>query len=147
MPSSTRKDPISNCRYQVEIDGIIQAGFSEVIMPESMSNVIEYREGTDPLRIRKLPGLTLYSNLILKYGVTDAMALYNWRKSVEQGKMSDARRNLAVILLDEEGNAAARWEFGAAWPCAYAAPDLDAEGNDEASETLEITFETMRRVQ
>ena len=102
MPSSTRKDPISNCRYQVEIDGIIQAGFSEVIMPESMSNVIEYREGTDPLRIRKLPGLTLYSNLILKYGVTDAMALYNWRKSVEQGKMSDARRNLAVILLDEE---------------------------------------------
>lgn len=147
MPVGERTDPYRNFRFLVEIDGIVQAGFSEAIMPASTSDVIEYREGTWPPRVRKLPGLTKYSNLILKWGITASMDLYDWRKLVEQGKMREARRNMAVILMDEEGSPAARWEFGEAWPSKYDAPDLTATGNDVAIETLEIAFETMERVQ
>ena len=142
-----RRDPYKNFRYLVEIDSIVQAGFSEATIPDSTSDVIEYREGSEPSILRKLPGLTKYSNLTLKWGITDSMELYEWRKLVEQGKMKDARRNMAVLLMDEEGNPAARWEFGDAWPSKYDAPDLTAEGNDVAVETLEIAFETMERVQ
>jgi phage tail-like protein len=53
---------------------------------------------------------------------------------------------MAVILMDEEGKATARWEFGGAWPSKYDAPDLTAKGNDVAVETLEVAFETMERV-
>ena len=146
MPVAERKNPYRNFRFLVEIDSIIQAGFSEATIPDSTSDIIEYREGNWPTYVRKLPGLTKHGNFTLKWGVTDSMELYNWRKLVEQGKMKDARKNIAVILMDEEGNPASRWEFGGAWPIKYDAPDLTAKGNDVAIETLEIAFETMQRV-
>ena len=147
MPTGQRKDPYRNFRFLVEIDGIVQAGFSEATIPDSTQDVIEYREGNEPPILRKLPGLVKYGNITLKWGITDSMELYNWRKLVEQGKMKEARRNMAIILMDEEGNIAARWEFSEAWPSKYDAPDLNAKGNDIAIETLEIVYEEMRRVQ
>jgi len=145
MPTGERKDPYKNFRFLVEIDGIVQAGFSEASIPDTTQEPIEYREGNQSPTARKLPGLIKYGNLTLKWGITDSLALYDWRKMVEQGKTKDARRNIAVILMDEEGNAASRWEFAEAWPSKYDAPDLDGKGNDVAVETLEIVHEGMAR--
>ena len=145
MPTGERKDPYKNYRFLVEIDGIVQAGFSEASIPDTTQEPIEYREGNQTPTVRKLPGLIKYGNLTLKWGITDSLDLYNWRKQVEQGKTKDARRNIAVILMDEEGNPAARWEFAEAWPSKYDAPDLDGKGNDVAVETLEIVHEGMAR--
>lgn len=143
---SQRRDPFGNYRFRVEINGLTQASFSEVSIPQSANEVIEHREGADPTNVRKQAGLLTHGNLILKWGLTASMELYNWRKLVEQGNVSSARRNIAVTLIDEEGNDAARWEFTDAWPSKYKAPDLNAKGNDIAIETLEIVFESMKRV-
>ena len=145
MPTGERNDPYKNFRFLVEIDGIVQAGFSEASIPDSTQEPIEYREGNQTPTVRKLPGLIKYGNLTLKWGITDSLALYDWRKMVEQGQTKDARRSIAVILMDEEGNAASRWEFFEAWPSKYDAPDLDGKGNDVAVETLEIVHEGMSR--
>lgn len=146
MSAGQRKDPFRNFRFRIEIDGIQQAGFSEATIPDSNSDVVEYREGNEPVVYsRKLPGLTKHGNLTLKWGTTNSMEIYNWRKLVEQGKIKDARRNISVILIDEEGKDAARWDFGQAWPSKYDAPDMNAKGNDVAIETLEIVFESMQR--
>lgn len=142
-----RKDPFRSFRFRLEIDGIQQAGFSEATIPDSTSDVAEYREGTDPTTVRKLPGLTKYGNITLKWGATDSTELYEkWRKPVEDGKIRDARKNVAVEILNDDGSPAARWEFSNAWPSKYDAPDLNAKGNDVAIETLEIVHEGMRRV-
>ena len=142
-----RIDPYLNHRFRVEIDGVVQASFCEVTMPDSSSEVIEYREGTEAVsNTRKQAGSITYSNLVLKWGLTASMELYNWRKMIEQGKISSSRRNMSVILMDEEGIDSARWDFTNAWPCKYKAPDLNAKGNDIAIETLEIAFESMQRV-
>lgn len=147
MAVGNRKDPYRNFRFLLEIEGIIQAGFSEVTIPDTTSDIVEYREGNEPPNARKLPGLNKYGNLTLKWGITDSMELYEkWRKPVEQGKMKDARKNVAIILLDEEGNPAARWNFANAWPSKYDAPDLNAKGTDVGVETLEIVHEGMSRV-
>ena len=147
MPVGNRKDPYRNFRFLLEIDGIEQAGFSEATIPDTTSEPIEYREGNYPPTVTKLPGLTKYGNITLKWGITDSMDLYEkWRKPVEEGKMGDARKNVAIILMDEEGNPAARWEFVEAWPSKYDAPDLNAKGTDVAIETLEIVHEGMKRV-
>ncbi len=145
MPVGQRKDPYRNFRFLVEIDGIVQAGFSEVTLPDSTQDVVEYREGHEPPVLRKLPGLAKYGNVTLKWGVTDSLELYEWRRLVEQGKIAEARRNVAIIVLDEEGEPAARWEFYQAWPSKYDAPDLNAKGNEVAIETLEIAHEGMKR--
>lgn len=143
--STQRKDPFGNYRFRVEISGVTQANFSEVNIPDSISEVIEVREGTEAVNVRKQSGLIAYGNLILKWGITASMELYNWRKMVEQGKLSSVRRNMSIILIDEEGNDAARWDFTNAWPSKYKGPDLNAKGNDIAIEMLEIVFETMQR--
>ena len=142
-----RNDPYKGFRFLVEIDGIIQAGFSEVTIPDSSQEPIEYREGSDLPTVRKLPGLVKYGNVVLKWGTTDSLDLYNWRKLVEDGKSKEARKNMAVIVLDEEGVPGVRWEFREAWPTKYDAPDLKATGNEIAVETLEIAHEGMKRVQ
>ncbi|XHH09115.1 MAG: phage tail protein [Candidatus Bathyarchaeia archaeon] len=142
---SARKDPFQKDRFRVEIAGVAQASFCEVILPESASIVIEHKEGTS-IVTQKQPGTTTFNPLVLKWGMTNSMELYNWRKMIEQGKISSMRRNIAVTLLDEEGKDAARWEFTEAWPSKYKGPDLNAKANEVAIETLEIVFETMQRV-
>jgi len=143
---ANRKDPYRNFRFLVEIDGIIQAGFSEVTVPDTTTDVVEYREGNEEPHMRKLPGLNKFANLTLKWGTTDSLELFNWRKLVMQGKMKDARKNIAVIVRDEEGNPAARWEFENAWPNKYDPPDMNAKGNDVAIELMELVHEGMKRV-
>jgi phage tail-like protein len=142
-----RVDPYRASRFLLEIDGITRAGFSECTLPDSSQDPIEYREGNEVFTVRKIPGMIKYGNLTLKWGITDdSIELYNWRKQVQDCKMSDARRNVAVVLLDDEGSAKARWEFSMAWPTKYDAPDLNATGGDVAIETLEIAHEGMTRV-
>lgn len=140
-----RIDPYRNMRFLVELDGIVQAGFSEATVPDTAQDPIEYREGNEPPYPRKIPGLVKFGNITLKWGITDSMDLYNWRKLVEQGKMKEARRNMAIVVLDEEANPTSRWEMFDAWPSKYDAPDMNAKGTDIAVETLEIVHERMER--
>ena len=145
MPAGERKDPYKNFRFLLEIDGINQAGFREVTVPDSSQDPIEYREGSEPPTVRKLPGLIKYGNISLKWGITDSFELYDWRKRVEDGSIKKERKNVAIVVLDDKGNPAARWEFSQAWPTKYDAPDLNATANEIAIETLEIAHEKMER--
>ena len=145
MPTGERRDPFKNHRFLVEIDGITQAGFREVAIPESAQDPVDYRNGNEPPTVRKLPGLVKYGNVSLKWGVTDSLDLYTWRKQVEDGKVGKARKNMAIVLLNDEGQESARWEFTAAWPTKYDAPDLNATANEIAIETLEIAHEGLKR--
>jgi len=141
-----RKDPYKNFRYLVELDGITQGGFSEVTIPDSTQDVIEYREGNElTITARKQPGLIKYGNVTLKWGVTDSMELYEWRKMVEDGKIKEARKSMSINILDDEGNAVGRWQFENAWPTKYDAPDLKATGNEISIESIEIAHEGMLR--
>ncbi len=144
MATGQRKDPFRNFRFRVEIDGIQQAGFSDVSGFDSTIDVIEYREGNEPTHARKLPGLTKYGNISLKWGITDSMEIYNWHKEVAGGNV--LRKNISIVVVDEAGNDKARWDFVNAWPSKYDAPDLSAKGNDIAVESLEIVHEGMARV-
>jgi len=90
MPT-TRVDPLRNFRYRLEIDGIAQAGFSEVAIGETMTDAVDYREGTDAPNVRKLTGLTKYGNVTLKWGVTTSLDLYNWHKAIIAGQIASNR--------------------------------------------------------
>lgn len=143
-----RRGPLRTARFLLEIDGVAKAGFSHCRLPAASTDVIEYREGNDVRStVRKLAGLNAYGPLVLQYGVTSAsVELTDWRRLVEDGKLEAARRDIAVVLLDEEGSAATRWEFSHAWPARYEAPTLDADRSEVAIETLEIVCEGFERV-
>jgi phage tail-like protein len=147
MATGQRKDPYKNFMFLVEIDGIARAGFQEAKIPESAQEVIEYREGSEAATPRKLSGLARYDNVVLKRGVTDSLDLYNWRKAVEDGQIAKSRKNMSIVVLNDEGQPAARWEFTQAWPIRYVAPELRATATEVAVETIEIAHEGMKRTQ
>ena len=140
-----RHGPFRNHRFLLEIDGIAEAAFSEASIPEASAGVVEYREGNEAPTSRKLKGLNSYGNITLRRGVTESTELYEWWKLVEQGRLDTARRSVAVVVLDEEGNPGPRYEFRNAWVRQYDAPDLDASGEAVAIESLELVHEGMER--
>jgi len=143
MPSSIRHDPWSSFQVRVEIDGVAVAGFTECSGLASETDVVSYREGVDQ-RIRLLPGLTRYSRIVLKRGITLDRSLWEWRQSVVSGSVD--RRNGSVVLLDASRNEVARWNFVEAWPAKWVGPNLNAQSSDVAIETLEIVHEGLEWV-
>ena len=146
MATGDRKDPFRGFKFRVEIDGIQRAGFREASGLDSSQDPIDYREGDDKtMTIRKLPGLKKFSNIVLKRGITDDMDLWKWRKQVMDGKIKDARKHGSIILMDDEGNDKARWDFVEGWPTKWTGPSFNATGNEVAIETLELAHEGVDR--
>jgi len=138
-----RTDPFKNFRFRLEIDKIIQAGFSECTGLGSSIEVIQYREGGDSATVRKLPGKTTYSDIKLKWGTTDSRELYEWHLNAIQG--ATERKNGSVILIGDDGEESVRWNFYDAWPSAWVGPDFNAKGTDVAVESLTLVCERIER--
>ena len=144
MPTGQRVDPLRNFNFLVEIDGITQAGFQDCSGFGASTDPIEYREGNenpgrDPKTMRKLPGMTKYNNITLKWGLTDSTELYDWYRDITKGM--DVRKNGSIIVLDTQGQEKVRWNFRNGWPTKWDGPDFTSKGNDVAIETLEIAHE------
>jgi len=132
--------PYRNFNFRVEIDGIAEAQFAEVVVPTASIAVVEYREGADKTsRTRKLPGRTSVSNAVLKRGVTTDLALYQWFRAVSQGEFQP--RNALIVLLDASRQDVRRWLLRDAWPVKYEGPTLQAQGNEVTIESIELACE------
>jgi len=141
-----RQDPLRNFRFRLEIDGLQTASFSAVSIGPTTTEVIDYREGTDPSHVRKLSGLTRYGNVTLKHGVTTSLELYNWHRQIVSGQLATNRKQVAIVVQDEAGADVARYQISEAWPIKYDPGDLNATGNDVFIETLELVNEGVERV-
>jgi phage tail-like protein len=139
-----RHDPYRGFNFRLEIDGLSLGDFSEVSLGAAITDVVEYRDGSNPI-VRKLPGVTRYANVTLKRGITGSMELYRWHRQVADGQANDARRNVAIILSDESRAPIAWFILRNAWPVQYEAPSFVANSNDVAIETLELTHEGLER--
>lgn len=142
---ATRKDPYGNYNFLVEIQGIVRAAFHEASGFDSAIDVIEHREGGDNITTRKLPGMVKYSNISLKWGMTDDHELYDWHRQWASGAPEAARRSGSVILTDRQGQEQIRWNFKDAWPAKWVGPSFSAEGSDLAIESLELAHEGLVR--
>jgi phage tail-like protein len=141
MAVGDRKDPYRSYHYRLELNNTAVAGFSEISGLTNDVDPIEYREGNDPLHVRKLSGLRKYANIMLKRGYTDNRDLLTWYAAAQNGAIE--RRNGAIILMNEDREDVLRWEFKEGWPCKYEGPSFNATGNEVAIESLEICHEQL----
>ena len=137
-----RVDPYKNFNFRVEIDGLSVAGFSECTGLETEVSVIEYREGADSA-VRKLPGLAKVGDVTLKRGITQSNELQSWHKNILNGVPD--RKDVAVILMDDERTPVVVWRLRHAFPRKWQGPALRANGNEVAIESLELSCEGLER--
>ena len=135
-------DPYAGYNFYIEWSGVIHAGFRECSGLDSTQEAGTYREGTDPMTMRKLPGLVTYANITLQRGITNNDELYKWRQNIVSG-VTD-RREVSIVLLDDQAQEKIRWNLTNCWPTSWKAPGLNATTNDVAIESLEIVHEGIK---
>jgi phage tail-like protein len=145
MPLVYRDDPYAGHNFEILITGIsddgtaVKGSFSEVSGLEVAQDPIDYRTGSEDIRVRKIPGLKKFTNITLKRGIIADLAFWNWIVEGMNGLVH--RTEGSIVLLDENRREVMRWSFKRAWPCKWSGPGLNAKNNEIAMETLEICHE------
>jgi phage tail-like protein len=145
MPPVYRDDPYPSFNFELVITGIsndgtaVKGSFMEVAGLGVEMPAIEYRNGSEDITVRKIPGLKKFTNITLKWGVTGDLIFWNWLVDGMNGLVKRAPGS--VVLLDENRKEVSRWNFTRAWPCKWTGPGLNAKNNEIAIETLEICHE------
>ncbi|GGR38842.1 phage tail protein [Streptomyces netropsis] len=148
MPPTQRDDPYGAYNFLVQVVGVapegqdVQASFTEVSGLTVDIQPIDYRNGSEDIRVRKVPGLKKFSNLTLKRGITGHPEFWNWIKKSMNGQT--LRAPGSILLLDENRKPVMRWNFDRGWPVKYTGPSLGATKNEIAMETLEIVVEDLQ---
>jgi phage tail-like protein len=142
------EDPLVSFQFGLDLGGTLTGFFAEVSGVGSESEVVE-RKMTDENGndfVRKIPGRLTYTDVTLRRGVTATLDIWEWRQTVEEGKITDARKNCSLIMFDASGAPAARWDFLNAWPSKVSGPEMKTDSNDFAVEELVLVHEGLKRV-
>ena len=146
MPPVRRDDPYTAYNFQVIITGIsndgkaVSGSFSEASGLEVEVPPILYRNGSEDITQRKIPGLKKFTDITLKRGITGDVDFWNWIVQALNGQVQ--RVSGAIVLLDENRQEVMRWKFDRAWPCKFTGPTMHAGKNEIAMETLVICTES-----
>jgi phage tail-like protein len=139
-----RTDPYIAFNFLVEIEGLVIGAFSEVGGLQVETIVQDYQEGGQNEYMHRLPGPARYpSNLTLKHGLTDVQTLWTWHQEVVSGTVK--RRNGSVYLLDRQGQQVMWWIFKEAYPVKWSGPELRADSNAIAVESIELAHRGLSR--
>lgn len=136
-------NPYLGFRFYVEIDSLVKGGFSEVSGLSAELETEEYEEGGINGYTHTFPKRFSYSNLTLKQGLVDEEKLWGWVRQAILGKAE--RKNGRIIMIDNTGTKARGWEFLSGYPVRWEGPNLVADQNAVAMETLEIAHEGIRK--
>jgi phage tail-like protein len=142
-------DSLISSFFSLEITGKLVGAFREVTNLGSENAVVEDKSrGPDgKYIIKKIPGTLKWNDITLKQGVTKDMAMWKWRKFVEDGEIDKARANGSIKMHDTAGQPIAQWDLTNCWPSKLSGPAGKADGNEVAVQELVLTHEGYKRVQ
>jgi phage tail-like protein len=146
-PVSPGTDPLVSVYYGLEVEGTSTGYFTEASGIGSENEIVEQKivDKIGNEIVRKLPGRLKWYDVTLKRGLTSTMDVWTWRKLVEDGSITNARKNFTITMYDQTGAPRAKWNFINGWPSKIEA-GLAASGS-AAIESITITHEGMYREQ
>ncbi|AFL81195.1 conserved hypothetical phage tail region protein [Aequorivita sublithincola DSM 14238] len=115
--------------------------FKEVLGLDIKAQIIEYRHGDSPIfSTVKMPGITKFGSIIMKKGIfVNGTNFWEWYDAI---KMNTVKRETVIIyLLDENGKPTMIWTLNNAWPTKITVVNMEADANEIAVETLELSHE------
>ena len=130
------------------VDDAADARFQEVSGLDMEREVETLSEGGENRFQHRLPGRGRAQNLMLKRGYLRDSGLKDWLEDTLQGALDLAIRPADVIvhLLDEAHTPLSSWVARRAWPVKWSIGAFNAETSGLAVETLELSYQYLRRV-
>ncbi|WP_240545896.1 phage tail protein [Paenibacillus artemisiicola] len=125
-----------NFRFQIELEGLVVGGFSEVSGVQAELETEDYREGGVNGYVHKFVKASKVPSLTIKRGLTNSDTLWTWFQDTKNGRIT--RRSGSVILVDAAGGEQWRWNFTEALPVKWTGPDLKSDSGSVAFESIEL---------
>jgi phage tail-like protein len=128
------------------------AGMSKVTGLKRTSPPVEYKEAGNMI-VRKGMGRTTYETITLERGLTHDSDFEDWANAAQvldtgspKQSLKDLRRDIQIVLLNEQGQPVYRYKVYRCWVSEYQAlPDLDAGQNAVAIEHIKLENEGWER--
>ncbi|MEM0998962.1 MAG: phage tail protein [Bacteroidota bacterium] len=132
--------PIPSFSFKVDFGGTTMACSAVSGLSVSVQE-LTYRDGfSSSLNKQTLAGLPENSQVTLRKGVFKNDTLYyDWYNETTGSEPS--RMNVTISLLDAAGDPVMVWNLKNAWPMRVTSPDMSADGNEVAVETIELSHE------
>ena len=147
-----RFDPYKNFKFRVILDGKAVMGISKVGALKRTTEVVKHRDGGDNSTDRKSPGRTSYEGIAMERGLTHDLEFERWANLVHSYSGDPAmdlvnyKKELTLEVMNEKGHVAKRYFLHRCWVSDFTAmPDLDANANAVAIESIKIELEGWER--
>jgi len=152
--NTNRFDPYKNYKFRLKWEGRYVAGVSKASALKRTTEIVEHREGGDASTARKSPGLSKFEGLTLERGVTHDTEFESWANKVwnygsgpgQEVSLRDFRKDVILEVYNEAGQLALAYKLFRCWVSEYQAlPELDANANAVAIQTIKIEMEGFER--
>jgi phage tail-like protein len=133
-------DPALSISYKCTIDGFIPLGtWTKIEGLGYEYEVTEYREGGVNGYTHKLVGPVKYTNLRLIRPIdSESKLVAVWLGS---NMVKVVPQTMAITAMNSAGEEITTWNLAGVVPVKWSGPSLDINGNQVATETLELAYE------
>jgi phage tail-like protein len=152
VKNAHRYDPYKNFRFTILWDGKPVLGVSKVSSLKRTTEVVRHRSGGDNSTDFKSPGRTTYEAITLERGLTHDREFERWANMVHAYAgdalmdLANYKKELTLEVKNERGQVPFRYFLHQCWVSEYTAiPDLDANANAVAIESMKIELEGWER--
>lgn len=132
--------PLPTFHFTVDLGGTI-INCSEISGLNTEVDVIEYRNGDSSIFSKqKMSGLKKYGDISIKKGLfKDDKEFYTWLNT-HKGNLP-LRKDVIVILKDENSAPIMTWTLINAWPKKISSPTLSSDKSEVAVESIDVVCE------
>lgn len=152
VTNAHRTDPYKAFKFRVLWDQKVVMGVSKVSPLKRTTEVVTHRDGGDNSSDHKSPGRTSYEAVTMERGITHDREFEAWANKVHPTAGDPSmdlvgyKKNLTLEVLNERGHVAIRYALYNCWVSEFTAlPDLDANANAVAIESIKIETEGWER--
>ena len=142
-------DPVVSSRFVFAADGLWMGAFNEISgLGASLAPELIPEGGQNEFVHQRPSGIT-WNNIVLRRGVTDSEAMYQWFKQSSGEKFAGNRNRIefktcVILALEPDGDISREWEVYEAFPVRWTGPTLSADSSDVAVEELELAHHGLR---
>ena len=120
--SAGRPDPYRNFKFRVQWGGVVVAGVTRVSALRRTAEITEFRDGSDPGAVRRVPGRVVYEPITLERPRDGDRSFEDWANLVSgaaPGGPVSYRRNIRVEVADKGDRVFLAYDVHGCWPSEY----------------------------